>query len=62
MVVVNWVILIAGIVGLGVAAYGLVALTARAVRRGRYLDIALAVAVAVATMVLLAAFGDRFIR
>jgi uncharacterized membrane protein YbhN (UPF0104 family) len=62
MVVVNWVILIAGIVGLGVAAYGLVALTAQAVRRRRYLDIVLAVAVAVATVVLLAAFGDRFIR
>jgi hypothetical protein len=62
MVVVNWVILIAGIVGLGVAAYGLVALTARAVRRRSYLDIVLAVAAAVVTVVLLAAFGDRFIR
>jgi len=62
MVVVNWVILIAGIVGLGVAAYGLVALTARAVRSRRYLDIVLAVAVAVATVALLAAFGDRLIR
>jgi hypothetical protein len=62
MVVVNWVILIAGIVGLGVAAYGLVALTVRAVRRRSYLDIVLAVAAAVVTVVLLAAFGDRFIR
>ena len=62
MVVVNWVVLIAGIVGLGVAAYGLVALTARAVRSRRYLDIVLAVAVAVATVALLAAFGDRLIR
>jgi len=62
MVVVNWVILIAGIVGLGVAAYGLVALTRQAVGRRRYLDIVLAVAVAVATVVLLAAFGDRLIR
>jgi hypothetical protein len=62
MVLVNWVIVIAGIVGLGVAAYGLVALTMQAVRRRRYLDIVVAAAAAVATVVLLAAFGDRLIR
>ena len=62
MVVVNWVILIAGVVGLAVAGYGLVALTGQAVRRRRYLDIVLAVAVAVTTVVLLAAFGDRLVR
>jgi hypothetical protein len=62
MVVVNWVILIAGIVGLGVAGYGLVVLTVRAVRRRHYLDVLLAAAVAVTTVVLLVAFGDRIIR
>ena len=62
MVLVNWVILIAGIVGLAVAGYGLVTLIAHAWRRGRYLDIVAAVCVAVATVVLLIAFGDRVIR
>ena len=42
----NWVILIAGVVGLAVAAYGLVALVRNAVRTRRYWDIAIAVAVA----------------
>jgi hypothetical protein len=62
MVVVNWLILIAGVVGLGVAGYGLVALTMQAVRRRRYLDIVLAVAVALVTVVLLVTFGERIIR
>jgi hypothetical protein len=62
MVVVNWVILIAGIVGLGVAGYALVSLTAGARRRHSYADIGLALAVAVATVVLLIAFGDRILR
>ena len=60
--VVNWVILIAGVVGLAVAAYGLVALVRNAVRTRRYWDIAIAVAVAVGVVVLLIAFGDRLIR
>ena len=62
MVLVNWVILIAGIVGLAVAGYGLVTLTVHAWRRRRYLDIVAAVGVAMATVVLLIAFGDRVIR
>jgi hypothetical protein len=62
MVVVNWVIVIAGVAGLGVAGYGLVALTRQAVRRRSYLDIVVAVALTVATVALLVAFGDRLIR
>jgi hypothetical protein len=62
MVVVNWVILIAGIVGLAVAGYGLVAVATQAVRRRRYADLAIAVAVAVAAVCFLVAFGDRLIR
>ncbi len=62
MVVVNWVVLIAGVVGLAVAAYGLVAVTTQAVRRRRYADVVLAVALAVVTVSLLVAFGDRIIR
>jgi len=62
MVLVNVVILIAGIVGLGVAGYALVTLIAHAWRRRRYLDIVAAVGVALATVVLLIAFGDRVIR
>ena len=59
---VDWVILIAGVAGLLVAGYGLVALATHAVRSRRYIDIALAVAVAVAVVALLVAFGDRLIR
>ena len=62
MVLVNWVILIAGVVGLLVAGYGLVALVRHAVRTRRYGDIAIAVVVAVAVVVLLVSFGDRLIR
>ncbi len=62
MVVVNWVVLIAGVMGLIVAGYGLVSLTRRALRRRHLLDVALAVAVAVATVALLLAYGDRLIR
>ena len=59
---VNLVILIAGIVGLGVAGYGFVTLTIDAWRRRQYLDIALAAGVAIATVVLLIAYGDRLLR
>ena len=62
MGVVNWVVLIAGVVGLAVAAYGLVAVTTQAVRRRRYADVVLAVALALVTVGLLVAFGDRIIR
>jgi len=62
MAVVNWVILIAGVVGLLVAAYGLVALVRNALRTHRYADIAAAALVVVAVVALLIAFGDRLIR
>jgi hypothetical protein len=62
MTVVNWVILIAGVVGLAVAAYGLVALVRNAVRTRGYWDIGIAVAVMAGVVVLLIAFGDRLIR
>ncbi|MDI9600418.1 MAG: hypothetical protein BWY94_00637 [Actinobacteria bacterium ADurb.BinA094] len=58
----DWVILIAGVAGLLVAGYGLVALTVHALRSRRYGDIALGSAVAVAVVLLLIAFGDRLIR
>jgi hypothetical protein len=62
MAVVNWVILIAGVVGLLVAGYGLVALIRNAVRNRRYVDIAIAVAVSVVVVAALITFGDRLIR
>jgi len=62
MTPVNWVILVAGVVGLGVAGYGLVVLSIHAWRRRRPVEIAVAVAVAVGTVFLLLAFGDRLVR
>jgi hypothetical protein len=62
MAVVNWVILIAGVAGLVVAGYGLVALVRNALRTHRYWDIALAAAVVIIVIVTLIAFGDRLIR
>ena len=62
MTLVNWVVLIAGVAGLLVAGYGLVALVRHAVRTRRYWDIAIAIVVVVLVVVLLVAFGDRLIR
>jgi len=62
MALVNWVILIAGVAGLLVAGYGLVTLVRHAVRTRRYGDIAVALGVIVAVVVLLVSFGDRLIR
>jgi hypothetical protein len=62
MSLVNWVILIAGVVGLLVAGYGLVAVVRHAVRTRRYGDVAVALLVTVAVVVLLVSFGDRLIR
>jgi hypothetical protein len=62
MALVNWVILIAGVAGLLVAGYGLVTLVRHAVRTRRYGDIAIALGVIVAVVVLLVSFGDRLIR
>jgi hypothetical protein len=62
MAVVNWLILMAGVAGLAVAGYGLVALVRNALRAHRYRDIALAAAVVVVVVATLVAFGDRLIR
>jgi hypothetical protein len=62
MTLVNWVILIAGVAGLLVAGYGLVALIGHALRTRRYGDIAIAAVVMLAAVVLLVSFGDRLIR
>lgn len=62
MTLVNWVVLIAGIAGLLVAGYGLVALVRHALRTRRYGDIAIALVVIIAAVVLLVTFGDRLIR
>jgi hypothetical protein len=62
MGLVNLVILIAGVVGLLVAGYGLVTLIRYALRSRRYGDIAIAVVVAVGVVLLLVSFGDRLIR
>jgi hypothetical protein len=62
MTLVNWVVLIAGVTGLLVAGYGLVALSRHALRTRRYGDIAIALAVVVVAIVLLVTFGDRLIR
>jgi len=57
-----WVILIAGVVGLLVAAFGFVAMTVRAIRRRQYADIPLAVVVVIVVVSLLIAYGDRLLR
>ena len=62
MTLVNWVILIAGVVGLLVAGYGLVVLVRNAVRTRRYVDIAVAAVVIALVVAALVAFGDRLIR
>jgi hypothetical protein len=62
MTLVNWVVLIAGVAGLLVAGYGLVALVRNAVRTHRYGDIVIALVVIVVAVVVLIAFGDRLLR
>ncbi len=59
---VDWVILIAGVAGLGCVGYGLFSVVAGARRRRRPTDVIVAVAVAVAAVALLVAFGDRLVR
>jgi len=59
---VDWVILIAGVVGLAVAGYGFVTLALDAGRRRQYLDIILALALVVVVVFLLITFGDRLLR
>jgi hypothetical protein len=59
---VDWVILIAGVVGLAVAGYGLVTLALDAGRRRQYLDIVRAVGLVVVVVYVLITFGDRLLR
>jgi hypothetical protein len=59
---VGWVILVAGVVGLAAAVYGVSALTVNAVRQRTYGDIALGVLVGVVVVALLLAFGDRLLQ
>jgi len=59
---VDWLIVIAGAVGIAVAAFGFVSLTRDAVHRRQYIDIAVAVAAAAAVVLLLLAYGDTFLR
>jgi len=58
----NALILIAGIAGLAIAGYGLIALSTDAWRRRQYPDIVLGVAVAIAVVVLLVVYGDSLLR
>ena len=58
----DWVILIAGVVGLAVAGYGFVTLVLDARRSGQYLDIALAVVLVVVVVYVLLIFGDRLLQ
>lgn len=58
----DWVILIAGVVGLAVAGYGFVTLALDAGRRRQYLDIILALALVVVVVFLLITFGDRLLH
>jgi hypothetical protein len=62
MTAVDWVILIVGIAGLLVAAYGVAALVRETLHTRRFTDVAIAAGVVVAVVVLLIAFGDRLIR
>jgi hypothetical protein len=58
----NVVILVAGILGLLVCGFAMVELVVDAVRYRHYVDIVLAVAVAVGTVLLLLSFGDTLMR
>jgi len=59
---VNTVILIAGVLGLAVAGYGLLALSVDAWRRRQYADLALAPGVALVVVLVLLFYGDRLLR
>lgn len=59
---VSVIILIAGVAGLAVAAWGFFTLTLDAVRTRHYLDVVVAAAVAVGAIAALVLWGDRFLR
>lgn len=58
----NLVIIVAGVLGLAVAAYFLVDLTRDAVRRRQYVDILVAGLVIVAVVWFLFVYGDTFLQ
>ena len=58
----NVVIIVAGVVGLAVAAFFLVELVVDAVRRRQFLDIGVAAAVVVLTVWLLFTYGDALLQ
>ena len=58
----NVVLVVAGVVGLAVAAWFFIDLLIDALRRRQYVDIGIAAAVVVATVWLLFAFGDRLLQ
>lgn len=58
----NVVIVVAGIVGLAVAAYAVVDLVVSAGRRRHVLDIVLVLAAAAATIAALLRWGDRLLQ
>ena len=58
----NVVLVVAGVIGLAVAAWFFLDLLIDAVRRREYLDVGIAVAVVVATVWLLFTFGDRLLQ
>lgn len=59
---VNILIVVAGVVGLAVAAFFLIELLIDAARRRQYVDIGVAAAVVVATVWLLFAYGDSLLQ
>jgi hypothetical protein len=58
----NWAVVVAGLLGLGVALFGFLAVVRDARRERRYGGIALALGVALAVVALLIAFGDDLLR
>lgn len=61
-VAMNWVVVVAGLLGLGVALLGFLAVARDARRERRYGGIALALGVALVVVLLLIAFGDDLLR
>jgi len=59
---VNVVLVVAGLVGLGVAAWFFVDLVIDAVRRRQFLDVGIAAAVVALTVWLLFSYGDRLLQ
>lgn len=58
----NVVIVVAGVIGLAVAAYALIDVAVRARRRRRLLNVVLVIGAAAATIVALLTWGDRLLQ